>query len=233
MPFSLKKDPSRFLILATGEGWQLSPTQSNAMIYCLNDYTSIEKYGVQPDVLFMLDILDEKPQVVSGQTPLGELVQRINQMRVPFVGPYKYEEIPLSEAFPLEECMKEFGLAYFTNTICYMIVYALLKGAKEIELFGVNQAGSHEYTEERGGVEFWLGVAIGKGVKVTINGKDSQVLRYKGRYGNNILYGYLQTYEEVLEAKKRFGEPIVRKLFAPKKPYSRVIRKFYDTGKQL
>src|SRR3990167_9536755 len=76
-------------------------------------------------------LLDEKPQVVSGQTPLGELVQKINQMRVPFVGPYKYEEIPLSEAFPLEECFKEFGVVYFTNTICFMIFYALLHGAKE------------------------------------------------------------------------------------------------------
>ena len=116
MPFKLKKNPEKVLVLATGSGWELSPTESNAMIYCLNDYTSIEKYGVEPDILFMLDVLDEKPQVVSGQTPLGELVQRINQMGVPFVGPYKYEEIPLSEAFPLEECMKEFGVVYFTNT---------------------------------------------------------------------------------------------------------------------
>ena len=60
MPFQLKKNPEKVLILATGSGWQLSPMQSNAVIYCLNDYISIEKYGVQPDVLFMMDILDER-----------------------------------------------------------------------------------------------------------------------------------------------------------------------------
>ncbi len=225
MAFQIKKDPAKVSILATGTGHELAPRESNAMIYCLNDYVAIEKYGVKPDILFMMDLLDEKPQVVSGIQNLGETISRINKMRIPFVGPYKYEEIPLSEAFPLEECVKEFGLPYFTNTICYMIAYALLKGAKSIELFGVNQAGSFEYSNEKGGVEYWLGIAIGRGVKVTINGKDSQLLKYQGRYGNGILYGYLMNYQSILDNKKKFGEPIIRKLLAPRQPYSRVVRK--------
>lgn len=223
MPFQIKKSPTKIAICGTGSSWNLLPIQSDHTIYCLNDYVKTERYGVQPDVLFVMDLIDEKPQVVSGIDNLGDIIQRINQMGVPLIAPFKYAEIPKSEAFPLEECVKEFGLAYFTNTICYMIFYALLKGAKEIDIFGVNQAGSHEYAEEKGGVEYAIGVAIGRGVKVTINGKDSQLLKYKGKHGN-YLYGYFQSYENIIDSKKRFGEPIVYHLFKPPQPISRTVR---------
>jgi hypothetical protein len=225
MPFEIKKDKTKVCILATGSGWELGPTQSEKMIYALNDYVSMEKYGVKPDLLFIMDILDEKPQIVSGSDNLGDVIQRINNMRIPLISPYKYEEIPLSQPFPLRECAEKFGQPYFSNTIAYMIAYALLNGAKEIEFYGVNQAGSHEYAEEKGGVEFWIGMAIGMGVKITINGKDSQLLIYKGRYGNGILYGYLQTPEQIFEAEKRFGTAIIKKLLKSQTPHSRVINK--------
>jgi hypothetical protein len=225
MSFQIKKDPTKVMICATGSGWELAPRNSEKMIYALNDYVNKERYGLNPDILFIMDILDEKPGIVSGQQNLGEVIQKINKMGIPLVSPFKYQEIPLSEPFPLDESVKEFGMPYFTNTIAYMIAYALLKGAQEIELYGVNQAGSHEYMEERGGVEYWLGIANGRGVKVTINGKDSQLLKYKGRYGNEILYGYLQNFKEIKNMREKFGEQTVRKLLKSQAPSARSIRK--------
>jgi len=224
MPFEIKKNPNKFIILATGSGWDLAPKESEKIVLALNDFTNVERYGILPDMLFIMDILDEKPQVVSGNDNLKKIIDRINEMKVPFIGPYQYEEIPLSQAFPLKECVEKFGLPYFTNTICYMVAFALLNDAKEIDLYGVNQAGSHEYTEERGGVEYWIGIATGMGVKVTINGKDSQLLKYKGRYGNGILYGYLQNYDEIVHSESKFGKPTVRKLIKPSQVYSRSVR---------
>lgn len=221
--FEIKKNHEKVIILATGSGWELAPKESEKVIFALNDYVYQERYGVSPDILFIMDILDEKPQVVSGLTNLGDIIRRINQMQIPLIAPYKYEEIPLSEPFPLEKVVKEFGKPYFTNTIAYMIAFALINGVKEIELFGVNQAGSHEYAEEKGGVEYWLGIAIGRGVKVTINGKNSQLLRYKGRYGNDMMYGYLQDYKTFLETKEKFGMPIIRKLLKKSDKYARNI----------
>lgn len=243
MPFQIQKNPKAVQIMATGEGWQLSPVETERIIYCLNDFIAVNKYQVQPDLLFIMDILDEKPKIVDGSDNLGAVIKRINDMRVPLVAPFAYEEIPLSQSFPLEKCVKEFGMPYFTNTICYMIAYALLNfvqqeqlegrdgkrlDAYEIHIYGVNQAGSHEYQEERGGVEYWIGVANGRGVKVVINGKDSQLMKYKGRYGNNILYGYLSTYEEYKAHKAKFGS-MIRQLSAPPKQLSRIVRKVYDT----
>lgn len=224
--FTIKKDPTKVFIAGTGSGHEAMPRQTNATVYCLNDYFRTEKYGIKPDILFIMDILDEKPQIVSGHDNLGEVIARINAMRVPLIAPFRYEEIPLSQAFPLEACVKEFGIPYFTNTICYMIAYALMNGAKEITIFGVNQASSHEYTEERGGVEMWIGVAVGRGVKVTISGKDSSLLRFKGRFGGDALYGYLAPYEAIVSDKTRFGEQVIRRLMAPKEPHSRSFRSF-------
>src|SRR3990167_954058 len=143
--FEIKKDPTKVLICATGDGWEHIPRATEKTIYALNDFIYAEKYGIEPDLLFVMDVLDEKPQIVTGINNLGEVIKRINSMRVPLISPYKYEEIPLSIPFPLEACVKEFGSPYFSNTIAYMIAYALLNGAKEIETFGVNQASSGEY----------------------------------------------------------------------------------------
>lgn len=222
--FEIKKDKTKWIVAGTGNGWEHLPRQTEKTVMCLNDYIRMERYGVKPDYLCMMDVLDEKPQVVSGQDNLGEVIQRINAMRIPFIAPYKYAEIPMSEAFPLEECVKEFGMPYMTNTIAYMIFYALLKGAKEIELYGVNQAGSHEYTVERGGVEYALGIAVGRGIKVTINGAHSQLLGNNPRAGGMILYGYNATYAQIQRDKERFGEGIVKRLLVPPKPVSRTIR---------
>ena len=227
MAFKIRKNPEKIAVVGTGAGWELLPLQSDHVLYCLNDFIFMDKYQVSPDVLFIMDILDEKPKIVSGVDNLGEVVDKINKMDIPLVAPYKYLEIPKSEAFPLEEVEKTFGrgVMYFSNTIAFMICYALLKGAKEIELFGVNQAGSHEYHEERGSVEFWLGIAIGLGVKVTINGKDSQLLQHKGRWGRNVLYGFNTDYESYLKDRARFGEGMVHRLSAPTPQYSRTARR--------
>src|SRR3990167_4529782 len=154
--FEVKKDKSKVYILGTGSGCENTPKQSEAIYYCLNDYIKTEKYGIIPDILFIMDVLDEKPLIVSGIDNLGDVINRINQMGVPLIAPYKYAEIPLSQAFPIKECIKEFGLPYLNNTISYMIAHALLQGAKEIDIYGVNQASSGEYFYEKASVEYLL-----------------------------------------------------------------------------
>ena len=215
MSFEIKKNPHKIAICGTGQDWNLFPVQSDHTIYALNDYVNFEKFQIMPDILFIMDVLDEKPMVVSGIQDLGQTVARINQLGCRFIAPYKYAEIPKSEAFPLRECVKEFGAPYFTNTVAFMIAHALLSGAKEIDIYGVNQASSSEYFYEKSGVEYWLGVANGRGVKVTINGPKSELLRNKDRFGGSLMYGYNQNYEQFLESEKKYGTALIKQLSAP------------------
>lgn len=223
--FEIKKNPRKIAILGTGDGWNLFPLQSDHTIYCLNDYVNIEQYQIKPDILFIMDVLDEKPMVVAGKQNLQDTIDKINKLDIPLIAPFRYAEIPKSFAFPLRQAMKHLGIAYFTNTISYMIAFALLAGAAEIDIYGVNQASSSEYFYEKSGVEYWLGVANGLGVQITINGAKSELLSNKARFGGGLLYGYNQTAEQVLALEQKFGVPVVHKLLAPGKPASRTVRK--------
>ena len=225
MSFQVKKNPDRWAICGTGSGWELLPKTTDEIVFCLNDYIFMEKYNVQPDLLCIMDVLDEKPQIVSGVNNLGDVINRINKLQIPIITPYKYEEIPLSKAFPLKKCVERFGLAYFSNTICYMIAYALMNGAKEISLYGINQASSSEYFHERDAVSYWLGIANGMNVKVTLNGDKSELLKGKDMFGGTLLYGYHESYEQIMRDEQRLGEQIIKRLISPPKKSSRTVRK--------
>ena len=224
MSFEIRKNTKRWLIAGTGSGWELMPRNTEQIVFVLNDFIYTEKYGVIPDYLCIMDVLDSKPQIVEGINDLGNVIERINKMKVPLIAPYKYEEIPLSESFPLKKAHEEFGLAYYSNTICYMIAYALLNGAKEIDTYGVNQAGSHEYNLEKAAVEYWLGICNGRGVKITIHGDKSNLLSNREMYGGDLLYGYNMDYEAIMRSEEQLGQPIIKRLMTPQKAVSRRVR---------
>lgn len=222
--FEIKKDPTKWQIMGTGAGIELAPKRSSAIHLGLNDLIRVEEYGIELDLICIMDVLDEKPRIVSGHDNLGAIIQRINKLKVPLIAPYRYEEIPLSMPFPIEECKKKFGQPYFSNTIGYMIAFALLKGAKEIHMFGVNQASQSEFGIEKAATEYWLGVANGMGVKIIISGDKSELLRSKLRWGADVLYGYNKSYEGVIREKEKYGERLVKKLLKPLDNYARIVR---------
>jgi len=225
MGFQLKKNPHHWIIVGTGSGWELCPKQSNATVMVLNDMLYKEQYGIDYDILMIMDVLSEKPRVLSGDQNLGDAIQRINASKKPLISPYKYEEIPLSEPFPLEEWKEKFGEPYFLNTISYMIAYAILRGAVVIDIYGINQASSSEFFYEKASVEALIGICIGLGIKVTVHGSNSELWTTKRRFGGSILYGYNMPYENIIRDKKMYGETSVKKLLAPPPPQSRNTRK--------
>lgn len=203
----------RVKLLGKGQGWEQCPDNEPGIeLWGLNGLLFANK---KLDKIFMMDILDEMPSVISGTWELNDIIEQANRLKIPFIGPYKYEEIPTSEAYPIEEAAKEFGIPYFNNTIAYMICYALLRGVEEIQIWGINQASGTEYFYEKGCVEYWLGIATGMGVKVSIHGKHSELLANKARYGGTQLYGYNTTYEQLIKARQRFGDFLVKKLIRP------------------
>lgn len=73
------------------------------------------------------------------------------------------------EVFPYKQVERLYGSLYLTSSPAYMIAYALLNGATEIGLYGVDLSISdHEYFWQRPCVEAWIGFAKGRGVKVYI-----------------------------------------------------------------
>ena len=104
------------------------------------------------------------------------------------------------EVYPLREVLSKFRTKFFSNTICYMMAYALLKGYERMFFYGIDMMTSTTYIFEKGGVEFWMGIAHAMGVPV-INTQESAT----GKTLDGKLYGYwgdglsnLATYSKVV-----------------------------------
>ena len=78
--------------------------------------------------------------------------------------------------YPLDEIIEEFGTEYFSNTISYMIAYAIYKKIPQVRLYGVDAPYGGIYDIERSGIEYWMGRAAERGTKI-IPCEGSHLLR--------------------------------------------------------
>ena len=76
-------------------------------------------------------------------------------------------EVKGSVAFPYQRLMDRFG-KYITNTVSWMLALAIDEGATEIGLYGVEMAMDDEYQHQRPSCEYFIGVARGLGITVTL-----------------------------------------------------------------
>lgn len=100
-----------------------------------------------------------------------------------------WPEVPGAVVYPREAVQKEFG-GYFTNSVSWMIALALHEGLGEgddLGVYGVDMAQhavgvKSEYAHQRPSCEYFLGIAVGRGVKVTIPA-ESDLLKSRRLYG--------------------------------------------------
>lgn len=73
---------------------------------------------------------------------------------------------------------------YFTNSVSYMLALAIDWGYEEISIYGVDMAtiGGGEYAAQRPSCEFYVGVAVGKGIPVHIP-HQADLLKTRFLYG--------------------------------------------------
>lgn len=99
-------------------------------------------------------------------------IEWLKNAKCPVVLRKHFEDIPNSIPFPRALIKSKFR-PYFTNTISWQIAFALELGYKEIHLYGVNMATDEEFISQRPSVEYFVGVAEGRGVKIVIpDGSD-------------------------------------------------------------
>ena len=97
----------------------------------------------------------------------------------------EHKDVPASKEYPIKDVLDlwpaQLGKPIFSNTFCYMMALGILKGYKEIELYGVGLISVIEAYAESLGFGMWIGIAGMNGVKVTdISGRIAP-----------FLYGYM------------------------------------------
>lgn len=90
------------------------------------------------------------------------------------------------KTFPLQEVLDFGGTKFYTSTFCYMIVYAVMLGYKEIGIYKALMCSGSEYFLERPGMEYWIEkLGVKYGVKFYFP-EDCEL------FASQILYGYEQ-----------------------------------------
>jgi len=101
------------------------------------------------------------------------------------VAPLEHPELSNIELFPMKEVFEKFKTKFFSNAICYMMAYALLHEYERMWFYGIDMMTNSSYVVEKGGVEYWMGIAHAMGVPI-INTKDSAT----GKTIDGRMYGF-------------------------------------------
>lgn len=163
-------------IIGKGLGWELAPKGGET--WGVNDLVLVRNVK---KVFHMHDLTGE-----FGRGPTQAVTKMVNTFKISFFSVKKYLEIPTSISYPIGEVIDALGVDYFTNSIDYMIAYAIYIEADEINLYGVNLVNDSEYAFEKPGVDFWVGYAKGRGIRVNVFGEHSEIMRSR----DGKLYGY-------------------------------------------
>lgn len=97
----------------------------------------------------------------------SDYLDRLQECWVPLFMQEQYDEVPCSRRYPFEVVARTTG-AYWNSSIAYAMAMAIHEGAEEIAVYGVDMAGDDEYGYQKPNMEYLVGLARGKGIKVTI-----------------------------------------------------------------
>lgn len=82
-----------------------------------------------------------------------------------------YPEIPNAKQYPFEAC------EYINSSIAYAMAMAIHEGAEEIGVYGVDMKADDEYGYQKPNMEYLIGLARGKGIKVHVP-EQSPLLKF-------------------------------------------------------
>ena len=78
-------------------------------------------------------------------------------------------EIPNALAYPVNDMVEKYGPFFFTSSLSWMFAQALEReGVEEIGLWGVDMSAHEEYGLQRPGCQYFITLAMQRGIKVTI-----------------------------------------------------------------
>ena len=81
-----------------------------------------------------------------------------------------HADFPGLVAYPLEAVINDLGQAYFNSTAAYAVAYAIHLGVRKISIHGMDftYPDAHDAEKGRACVEFWLGIAHARGIKISV-----------------------------------------------------------------
>lgn len=147
--------PNKVHLIAGGVGKNQAPFDGerwgvNATCIGVPVHLSFHIHDLEHPELYRVTGTDEHPN-------FEPFLSYCKFMNHPAFSMREYPDFPSIQRFPYEELCDHFHTNYFSNSICYMMAYAMYKGYQDISMWGVNFALAHEYQDELPAVHYWLG----------------------------------------------------------------------------
>ena len=157
----------------------------NSEYWIMNDM-----YDVFPDFdrLFEMHTIEDIKARKTRKIGLNHY-EELKKIDKPVYMQNKFMEIPNSVKYPLGLITKLHHIPamgdvpFLTCSVSYMLALAITENFRSIALFGIDEAIDDEYKVEMPSVLYWLGVAVGRGIKVEISDHSPLLKGY-------FLYGY-------------------------------------------
>lgn len=124
------------------------------------------------DLIFHMDDvrIQEIRTAAAPASNIAAMLQWLKTSTTPVVTSRKHPDYPALVEFPLEDVLNHLGHDYFNNTAAYAVAFAIHIGATTISLFGMDYTYPNVHDAEKGRacVEFWLGQAHARGIKINL-----------------------------------------------------------------
>ena len=136
-------------------------------VWAINSMSGV----IYHDKCFMMDppsrFLDTPNAGKQTNIMADRLRQKIN---IPIFSCTLDKRCPDVVEFPLQEVLQKTGYAYLNNTVAYSFAYAISQEVSALHLYGIDFTHKAINFAEAGRAccEFWLAIAISKGIKVNI-----------------------------------------------------------------
>ena len=228
---SEERKERRVCIVGTAPTWRQAPWDDPSVeMWLLNDMHVLNPpradawYDLHPFDQMYFRSRDKK--IYADQVPVGHFVRPeghidwLRKQTIPvYVQDAKLLGSPSARTFPYADVVKALG-PNFASSPAWMVGHALLEGVTELLVYGIHLATEWEYTKQKPNLSFLLGVAAGKGVKITIPGaapllRESHLYAYESDPDLKKLV--IQRRMQHLEQQRA----IVKKQIAARKWYAR------------
>lgn len=144
------------------------------------------------DLIFHMDDvrIQEIRAAAAPASNIAAMLKWLKKSRVPVVTSRPHEDYPALVEFPLEDVLNDLGHDYFNNTAAYAVAFAIHTGVTDLSLFGMDYTYENVHQAEKGRacVEFWLGQAHARGLKIHLPKNTSLLDANMSRAAR--LYGY-------------------------------------------
>ena len=177
-------------------------------IWAINSMSAV----IYHDKCFMMDPPSRFLDTPNAGQQTNIMAERLkSKLNIPIFSCTLDKRCPDVVEFPLKEVLQKTKYAYLNNTVAYSLAYAIANDFKQLHLYGIDFTHKAINFAEAGRAccEFWLAIAISKGIKISIAHNSS--LLDTNIPDDQKLYGYHRLPDPIVSTTTQGSLLITRK----------------------